>query len=80
MLNINIKYFGMLEEAVNKESEVISVNDSVTVDELKIVILQKYPKLKKMDFQIARNLTIAAGNEIINNNDELALLPPFAGG
>ena len=80
MLNINIKYFGMLEEAVKADSEIIKVNNSVTVEELKRVILEKHPKLKKMDFQVARNLSIAAGDEIVNDNDELALLPPFAGG
>ena len=58
----------------------MKVNDSVTVDDMKMVILQKHPKLKKMNFQIARNLSIAAGDEKINDNDELALLPPFAGG
>jgi molybdopterin converting factor small subunit len=80
MLNINIKYFGMLEEAVKKNSEVITVQGSVTVDELRNVILHKYPKLKKMDFQIARNLSLSAGDETVNDNDEFALLPPFAGG
>ena len=80
MLSINIKYFGMLEEAVKKDSEVITVSDSVTVDELKSVIIRKHPKLKKMDFRIARNLSIAAGDETLENNDDLALLPPFAGG
>ena len=79
MLNINIKYFGMLAEAVNKDSEVITVNNSVTVGELRRVITQKHPKLKKMDFQIARNLSIAENEKVIDN-DELALLPPFAGG
>ena len=70
----------MLAEAMNKDSEVIAVNNSVTVGELRRVITQKHPKLKKMDFQIARNLSIAAEDETINDNDELALLPPFAGG
>ena len=80
MLNINVKYFGMIGEVTNKDSEVINVNKSITVEELKFVILQKHPKLKKMDFQIAKNLSIADSDEIVNNNDELALLPPFAGG
>ena len=80
MMSINIKYFGMLEEVVKSDSEIMKVNDSVTVDDMKMVILQKHPKLKKMNFQIARNLSIAAGDEKINDNDELALLPPFAGG
>ena len=33
-----------------------------------------------MSFKIAVNQTIVAENEMINENDEIALLPPFAGG
>jgi molybdopterin synthase sulfur carrier subunit len=80
MLSINIKYFGMISEVTKKDKEIININESVTVEELKNVILQKYPKLKKLDFQIALNLTIAVKDEKIINNDEIALLPPFAGG
>jgi len=80
MLSINIKYFGMIGEAANKDSEVITINESATVEELKNVILQKHKKLKKMDFQIALNLNIAGKDEKINDKDEIALLPPFAGG
>jgi len=80
MLSINIKYFGMIGEAANKDSEIININESVTVEELKNVILRKHPKLKRLDFQIALNLTIAGKDEKINDKDEIALLPPFAGG
>jgi molybdopterin synthase sulfur carrier subunit len=80
MLSINVKYFGMLAEAAKLENEVIKINESVTVNDLKSVIIQKHPRLKKMDFQIARNLSIANINELLNDNDEIALLPPFAGG
>ena len=80
MLSINIKYFGMIGEAANKDSEIININESVAVEELKNVILRKHPKLKRLDFQIALNLTIAGKDEKINDKDEIALLPPFAGG
>ena len=80
MLSINIKYFGMVAEAANKDIEIININESVTVGELKNVILQKHQKLKKLDFQIALNLTIAGKDDKVNDKDELALLPPFAGG
>jgi molybdopterin converting factor small subunit len=80
MLTVNIKYFGMIGEAAKKDDEVIKINEQVSVEEIKNMILQKHPPLKKMDFQIALNLSIAAGSETVNDNDELAFLPPFAGG
>lgn len=80
MISINVKYFGMIGETANRDKEIIHINESVTIEELKSVILQKHPKLKKLDFQIARNFTIAGKDEKVNDNDEIALLPPFAGG
>lgn len=80
MLSVNIKYFGMTGEAAKKDNEVIKLNESASVEEIKNLILHKYPRLKKIDFQIALNLSIASGSETVNDNDELALLPPFAGG
>lgn len=80
MISINVKYFGMIGETANRDKEIIHINESVTIEELKSVILQKHPKLKKLDFQIAKNFTIAGKDEKVNDNDEIALLPPFAGG
>ena len=80
MLSIKIKYFGMIGDAASRDSEIININESVTVEELKNVILQKHPKLKKLDFQIALNLTIAGKDDRVNDKAEIALLPPFAGG
>jgi molybdopterin converting factor small subunit len=80
MLSIKIKYFGMIGEKTKKDNEIINIKESVTIKELKSVILHKHPGLKKLDFQIARNLSIAAEDEKVIDNDELALLPPFAGG
>jgi len=80
MLSVNVKYFGMVGEVTKKDNEKLNFNESVSVEELKNVILKKHPKLKKLDFQIALNLTIVDKDKKINNNDEIALLPPFAGG
>lgn len=80
MISINVKYFGMIGETANRDKEIIHINESVTIEELMSVILQKHPKLKKLDFQIAKNFTIAGKDEKVNDNDEIALLPPFAGG
>jgi molybdopterin converting factor small subunit len=41
---------------------------------------EKYPKLQKINFQIARNNQLINENQALVNNDVLAFLPPFAGG
>ena len=39
-----------------------------------------YEKLNVMNYKIAVNQTIVSSDLGLNNNDEIAILPPFAGG
>ena len=40
----------------------------------------KYPLLEKENFSIAVNKKIISDEYIFNENDEIALMPPFSGG
>ena len=39
-----------------------------------------YPALSKMNFKIAINRELTESNLNLNDGDQVALLPPFAGG
>lgn len=80
-MKLSIKYFGMLAEAIGKPEEVIEVVDTqISVEELSQVLENKYASLKTMSFKVAVNQSISENNCWIKENDEVALLPPFAGG
>lgn len=80
-MKLSIKYFGMLAEAIGKPEEVIEVvNSQISVEELSQVIENKHASLKTMSFKVAVNQSISENNYLIKENDEVALLPPFAGG
>lgn len=75
---IKIKYFGQLAEVTQVENESFEFTKQ-TVLELIDALTAKYPELKNKDFKVAQN------QELINpetqlTGDEIALLPPFAGG
>ena len=77
---VNIKYFGVIAEKINLESE----KNSFDYNELsKIVesIKNKYD-LHQLSFQISLNLNLVNSEDsiIVNDGDEIAFLPPFAGG
>jgi len=75
---LKLKYFGMIAEAINKSEE-----DFVFVGNLDLLTLQlegEYPKLKDLNYKFAVNQTLVATNITLKENDEIALLPPFAGG
>lgn len=78
---INIRYFGMLVEITNTEQETFSKEtNSCLLKDICKEITNKYPKLLNSTYNIAVNQKIAQDQTIINNGDELAFLPPFAGG
>ncbi len=77
---ITVKYFGEIAEAINCNEEQISTKS----DKLSVLIEQLNNKynLERFPMIIALNQNlIELSNDItIKNNDELAILPPFAGG
>ena len=80
-MNLKVKYFGMLAESVGfQEDEILITTSQIAVDELKSAILMKHPTLNTMSFKVAVNQIIVDTDLIITENDEIALLPPFAGG
>lgn len=79
-MNIKIKCFGLLAEAIDKEDFSINLKENCTVEELKNTLLQTFPALEGKEFKVAVNKTIATEKTLLLPTDELALLPPFAGG
>ena len=79
-MTIRIRYFGQLVELVGKEEEVRDFEVGSTLNDLELEVHSNH-KLKSMYYRIALNQKIAENKEIVlNNNDEVAFMPPFAGG
>ncbi len=51
-----------------------------TIDELKQILHQMYPRITALNYSIAVNKIIVNNNQALNDTDEIALLPPFSGG
>lgn len=76
---LQVKYFGMIAEAIGKSQEQIEIECS-SVGEFTQYILSKYPKLNNYNYKIAVNQNIVDDEFALSGNVEIALLPPFAGG
>lgn len=80
-MTLSIKYFGMIAETIGKQEEKVEIfSQQISVALLVELLLKKYPDLNLKSFKIAVNQSIAENDTLINENDEIALLPPFAGG
>ena len=77
-MKTKVLLFGILaEEAGLSELEVDNVS---SLDELKKQIIEKYPSFSGYKYRISVNHSLVDDDVRLNADDELALLPPFAGG
>ena len=79
-MKITLKYFGLIAEITNTAEEVLDINHPVEVGALRNLLAKKYAPLGSATYQVAINHSIAGQDRELNANDEVALLPPFAGG
>ena len=76
---LKLKYFGMIAEAIGKNEESFNFSGK-TIADLDVILKNNTPKLDTMNYKFAVNQAMVTQDEILNDNDEIALLPPFAGG
>ncbi|MBN1251815.1 MAG: MoaD/ThiS family protein [Bacteroidales bacterium] len=77
-MKINVLFFGILTD-ISKQSK-IELSGIENISSLKSYLWNTYPEIKNMDFRIAVNKEIINDSTVFKNGDEIALLPPFAGG
>ncbi|MCD8908043.1 molybdopterin converting factor subunit 1 [Staphylococcus arlettae] len=77
---MQILYFAELKEILKKNTEIIEINDSISVKQLKETINAKYPEMSEKTYQIAVNEEFVQDNDTVKNMDIVALIPPVSGG
>ena len=78
-MELSLNYFGMIAEATNVQQEKLDV-EVQTINDLKFILIEKYPAMIKLNYQFAVNQHLVEDNFQLSKGDEIALLPPFAGG
>ncbi len=77
-MGINILAFGQIAEiAGNSEWKSEGIEST---DNLRLHLETDFPLLKSVKYSVAVNRRLVHGNEKLNDNDTVALLPPFSGG
>ena len=79
-MKVNIRYFGRLIEIAGKNDEVIETKSGSLSTLLKL-IMDSVPELEKEVYAIFVNNKKAENTNLsLKENDEICLMPPFAGG
>jgi molybdopterin synthase catalytic subunit len=85
MAMVTLKMFGLLKAMARNQSELtIPLDNRRTVSDLIELLDRDYPEMAELIHKrkvlISVNHEIAHPDTVINDGDEVALLPPFAGG
>ena len=79
-MKLKLLYFGVLIDVAGKSAEEFVVEKLIDVEFLMQLILKLYPEMNKHKFKVAVNQKIVDSKSSLNDGDEIAFLPPFAGG
>ena len=78
IMKVKVLFFGVLTEVTGTSfKQYYEVKD---ISDLKHRIFDDFPLVGHYDYRISLNNEIISSNYELKNDDEVALLPPFAGG
>jgi molybdopterin converting factor subunit 1 len=81
-MRVKVLFFGVLKDLVGKAEESLDLPAGTTLETLFSRYSQRYETLntKRPSILFARNQEFAKPETILNDNDEVAFLPPVSGG
>ena len=81
-MTVTVKLFAILRDQAGVAEIPLNLKGGATVADVLAVLLQRHPEMKRTLDRTAKavNLVNASDQTILNDGDELALLPPVSGG
>ncbi len=79
-MQIKLKYFGEVAEVAGTTEEVVRVEYGINTNTLCQFLGAKYHSLSTVDYRLAINQTMLNKTIELQEEDEVAFLPPFSGG
>ena len=81
-MRVRVLYLGMLKDVVGRDREEVQLNENSRLGDLFAELRQRVPKLSQFSGSIALsvNYQYSDAATLLQENDEVALLPPVSGG
>ena len=81
-MKVRIRLFGVLTERAGRDEETLEIPDGATTGDLLGLLATRYPSTAGLlpQVSVAVNLEVASTVAPLSDDDEVALLPPVAGG
>lgn len=77
-MEVKVLFFGVLAEVAG--TNIKTYRDVRSVGDLKLRIQDDFPEVVHYNFRISLNNVLLENEPDLKDGDEVALLPPFAGG
>ena len=77
-MKIELLFFGQLKDIVGCQN--IEFEHNGDIASLKEILYQRFPSLKNSKFSVAMNNRLVMDHNFIEQNAEIAFMPPFSGG
>lgn len=78
-MELKFKYFGLLADELGLSNELRKVNSNL-LSHIREELESQYWQLKTTPYRVAVNQEMVEDELVLTEGDELAFLPPFAGG
>jgi molybdopterin synthase catalytic subunit len=81
-MKVTVLYFAVFRERLRKDTEIVELADGVGLDALVAALEDRYPEVRALrgKYRIAVNQEMVAESPPLHDGDEIALIPPVAGG
>lgn len=80
-MKINLLAFGIAKEILGKQFLEMELPTGTTVSGLRSTMVASHPRLSALaSVRLAVNSEYAAESLVLNENDEVAIIPPVSGG
>jgi len=74
---VTVLYFGAAQQVAGYASEEYRADDTLS---LRRQIIERHPGMGRVTFRLALNRNLLKEESLLNENDIIAILPPFEGG
>ena len=79
-MKVEVRFFARCREIVGTQRKEMVIEDGMMLKELKELLIQEYPDLKKLRLLISLNHTYTDLEAKLKDLDEIAVFPPVSGG
>ena len=80
-MKVNLLAFGIAKEIIGHRFQTWEINPGANVSDLRVMLARQYPLMQNLaTLRFAVNNEYATEDLLLQENDEVALIPPVSGG